>query len=94
MRVHCSGGARTPAEAQEHAAALVKAGAVLQFHGMVYLRPQDVTEMVYKVRGREVWASTPCKSKWECGSFEQMWERWAGVVAVQKCESLGDIRQP
>lgn len=36
-------------EAQQRAEALTAAGVVLQFNGMVYLRPHDVTELVYKV---------------------------------------------
>lgn len=28
---------------------LAKAGVVLRFNGMVYLRPQEVAELVYKV---------------------------------------------
>lgn len=28
---------------------LAKAGVVLRFNGMVYLRPQEVSELVYKV---------------------------------------------
>lgn len=29
---------------------LAKAGVILRFNGMVYLRPQEVAELVYKVR--------------------------------------------
>jgi hypothetical protein len=35
--------------AAERAEVLVKAGVVLRFNGMVYLRPHEVSELVYKV---------------------------------------------
>jgi hypothetical protein len=36
---------------------LTKAGVILRFNGMVYLRPQEVAELVYKV----------CSCTWEAG---------------------------
>lgn len=38
------------AEAEARADILSKAGLVLRFNGMVYLRPEEVSEMVYRVR--------------------------------------------
>jgi len=41
--------ASTEAEAQKRAEALAQAGVVLRFNGMVYLKPEEVSELVYKV---------------------------------------------
>lgn len=41
--------AATEDEAEERAEVLAKAGVVLRFNGMVYLRPQEVAELVYKL---------------------------------------------
>jgi hypothetical protein len=45
-----SGAADTEEEAHARADALVHAGVVLRFNGIVYLRPQEVSELVYRVR--------------------------------------------
>lgn len=46
----CRKAASTESEAQERADVLAKAGVVLRFNGLVYLKPQEVSEIVYKVR--------------------------------------------
>ncbi|KAF8071152.1 calcium uniporter [Scenedesmus sp. PABB004] len=43
------GAADTPDEAHKRADALVHAGVVLRFNGIVYLKPQEVAELVYRV---------------------------------------------
>lgn len=48
----CSGAADTEDEAHRRADALVQAGVVLRFNGIVYLKPQEVSELVYRVRTR------------------------------------------
>eukprot|EP00882_Tetradesmus_deserticola_P022412 GHRQ01024316.1.p4 GENE.GHRQ01024316.1~~GHRQ01024316.1.p4 ORF type:complete len:112 (+),score=40.42 GHRQ01024316.1:246-581(+) len=45
----CSGAADTEGEAHSRADALVQAGVVLRFNGIVYLKPQEVSELVYRV---------------------------------------------
>lgn len=45
----CSGAADTEEEAHARADALVHAGVVLRFNGIVYLKPQEVSELVYRV---------------------------------------------
>jgi hypothetical protein len=46
-----SGAADTDAEAEERADALTRAGVILRLSGVAYLRPQEIAEMVYRVRG-------------------------------------------
>jgi hypothetical protein len=45
----CRRAADNEAEAEARAEVLSKAGLVLRFNGMVYLRPEEVSEMVYRV---------------------------------------------
>lgn len=45
----CRGAADTEDEAHKRADVLVDAGVVLRFNGVVYLRPQEVSELVYRV---------------------------------------------
>lgn len=45
----CRRAADTEEEAEARAEVLAKAGVVLRFNGMVYLRPQEVSELVYRV---------------------------------------------
>jgi hypothetical protein len=57
----CSGAADTEEEAHARADALVHAGVVLRFNGIVYLKPQEVSELVYRVSGSSnnssIWCS-------------------------------------
>jgi DnaJ-class molecular chaperone len=46
----CSGAAATEQEAERICEALRAAGVVLRVRDMVFLRPQEVTEMVMRVR--------------------------------------------
>lgn len=48
------------AEAEARADVLAKAGLVLRFNGMVYLRPEEVSEMVYRVRLKRQHTHAPC----------------------------------
>jgi hypothetical protein len=52
----CRRAADTEEEAVARAEVLSKAGVVLRFNGMVYLRPQEVSELVYRVRAKQTTA--------------------------------------
>jgi ornithine cyclodeaminase/alanine dehydrogenase-like protein (mu-crystallin family) len=49
IAAYCRDAADTDDEAHARADALVRAGVVLRFNGIVYLRPQEVSELVYRV---------------------------------------------
>lgn len=59
----CRRAADTEEEAEERAEVLAKAGVVLRFNGMVYLRPQEVSELVYRVRATQPPRSTAAHSQ-------------------------------
>jgi hypothetical protein len=46
-----SNAADSDAEAHDRADALTRAGVILRLNSLVYLRPQEVAEMVYQVGG-------------------------------------------
>lgn len=58
------GAADTEEEAHRRADTLVDAGVVLRFNGIVYLRPQEVSELVYRVSGPHLVAELAYKLCW------------------------------